>query len=489
MSFIGVDVGTAGCKAILLGENGDVLAVAEGQYHLLTPQPGWAELDPNQVFDAVKLAVRKVAHAAKSDPVRAISVSSMGDSIVPCDSAGSPVGNSILAFDTRNIIESDQFKQAFSPEWIFGVTGQPTHPSYSIVKIKWIRDHLPELFKVAGKYLCYEDFITCQLCGEAVISHSSAGRTMAFDIREKVWNEDLLGMAGINEDHMAVPVLSGEPLTQIKPALAEELGLSPDVMVVSGGHDQPCGSLGSGYFENDYAMDSTGTVEVLLVSCSEPILTEEMLTANICFWPHVIDGKFCTCGQILTAGAAFRWFRDELSAGEDYGAITKYFPEMPTELLFIPHLAGSGTPEFCPTAKGAFFGATLQTNKYEIAKSIIEGVCFELKLNMDLLERAGIALKGMRAIGGAAQSEVWMQMKADISGMPIEACRFINQCPLGAALLAAYGVGFFNSLYETIDFIPHETRQYLPDGKKVAIYEQKFEKYLRFRSAVGNFCV
>lgn len=486
MSFIGVDVGTAGCKAILLGENGSVLAEADGQYHLLTPRPGWVELDPTHVFDAVKIAIGKTVHAAQSNPVRAISVSSMGDTIVPCDNDGNPVGNSILAFDTRNILEASQFKQKFSPEWIFDVTGQPTHPSYSIVKIKWIHDHMRELFNHAVKYLCYEDFITCQLCGEAVISHSSAGRTMAFDIREKVWNEDLLDMAGIGQENMAKPTPSGQPITRIKPALAEELGLPADVMVVSGGHDQPCGSLGSGYFKDDYAMDSTGTVEVLLVSCSKPILTDEMLNANICFWPHVIDGKFCTCGQILTAGAAFRWFRDEMTGGEGYDDVTTHFPVMPTELLFIPHLAGSGTPEFCPTAKGAFWGATLQTSKYEIAKSIIEGVCFELKINMDLLEKAGIVLKGLRAIGGAAQSEVWMQLKADISGMPIEACRFVNQCPLGAALLAACGVGFFSSLDETLDFIPHETRVYLPDKKNQALYERKFDKYLRFRYAVSD---
>ena len=481
-----MDVGTAGCKAILLGENGDILAEAEGQYDLLTPQPGWAELAPKQVFDAVKFTIGKIAQAAKSDPVKAVSVSSMGDTIVPCNSEGDPVGNSILAFDTRNINEADQFKKEFNPEWIFSVTGQPIHPSYSIVKIMWIQKHLPKLFKETKKYLCFEDFITCQLCGEAVISHSSAGRTMAFDIHEKLWNDELLSMAGIGKENLAKPVSSGEQITKIKQKLADELGLSRDVVVVSGGHDQPCGSLGSGYFKNDYAMDSTGTVEVLLVTCIEPILTEDMLKANICFWPHVVDGKFCTCGQILTAGAAFRWFRDEISKGETYTTIASHFLEKPTELLFIPHLAGSGTPEFSPTARGAFFGATLQTNQYEIAKSIIEGVCFELKLNIDLLERAGITLKGLRVIGGAAQSEKWMQMKADICGITIEVCQFVNQCPLGAAILAAYGVGFFNSLDETTDFLPHETKVYFPNKKNNAAYEQKFSKYLQFRSAVGE---
>ena len=484
MSFIGVDVGTAGCKAILLGTNGKILDEASGQYDLLTPQPGWAELNPMQVFEAVKHAISKVAQTAKSDPVRAISVSSMGDTITPCDSNGSPVGNSILAFDTRNIQESGLFKDKFGADWIFKRTGQPVHPTYSIVKILWIKNQKPELFKAAKKYLCYEDFITCQLSGEAVISYSSAGRLMAFDLNEMAWNPELMEMAGIGEGNLAKPVASGERIGKIKPELAEELGLSSDVVIVSGGHDQPCGSLGSGYFKSDYAIDSTGTVEVLLVSCNEPVLTDEMLKANICFWPHVVADRFCTCGQILTAGAAFRWFKDELTDGEAYDTITTKFHDGPTELLFIPHLAGSGTPEFSPTAKGAFFGATLQTKKYEIAKAIIEGVCFELKLNIDLLEKAGIAIEGMRTIGGAAKSEQWMQMKADITGKEIDACHFVNQCPLGAAILAAYGIGFFKSLEETVHFVSHDIKKYIPEKQKQEEYTQKYEHYLRFRSAV-----
>jgi xylulokinase len=484
LSFIGVDLGTAGCKAILLGENGKILAEAGGQYDLLTPQPGWAELDPTQVFNTVKQAIGVISQAAKFDPVKAISVSSMGDTVTPCDGDGNPVGNSILAFDTRNIAESDQYKEKFGADWIFKITGQPVHPTYSITKILWIKRHFPELFKSAKKYLCYEDFITCQLCGEAVISHSSAGRVMAFDINKMVWNTDLLEMAGIDTGKLATPMPSGKKIGKIKPSLATELGLPKNVTVVSGGHDQPCGSLGSGYFKNDYAMDSTGTVEVLLVTRSEPVLTDKMLNANICFWPHVVEGEFCACGQILTAGAAFRWFRDALSDGEAYNSITSKFADGPSELLFIPHLAGSGTPEFSPTAKGAFYGATLQTNKYEIAKAIIEGVCFELKVNIDLLERAGITIKGMRAIGGAAQSTQWMQMKANITGKDIEACQFVNQCPLGAAILAAYGVGFFDSLEETTDFITHKVKVYKPFQKRQEEYVYKFQNYSRFRSAV-----
>lgn len=494
MSFIGVDVGTGGCKAILLGKDKKILGSAARDYSLQTPQPGWAELDPWKVLNAVKSAIREIAHVSSGDPVQAISVSSMGDTITPCDEKGDPIANSILAFDTRNILEADLFEEEFSRLWVFERTGQPIHPTYSITKILWIKRHMPDLFKQTAKYLCYEDFITCQLCGEAAISFSSAARIMAFDINTFDWNSDLLAFAGINDNKLANPVQSGIPLGPIKKNLAMELGLPDNVKVISGGHDQPCGSLGCGFSKNDFAIDSTGTVEVLLVSQNKPVLTEDMLEANICFWPHVIEDRYCACGQILTAGAAFRWYRD-LFFGPDegnkndnsnpsYEYITNQFSDQHSNLFFIPHLAGCGTPEFLPAAKGAFFGLTLQTDKYQIAKSIIEGVCFEMKLNINLLEHAGIAIKGMRSIGGAAKSAKWMQMKADIFDLKIEACQFVNQCPLGASYLAAYGTGYIKDLNETVGFIDHEIKEFAPVKDEAYTYSEKFREYLRFRSSI-----
>lgn len=494
MSVIGLDIGTAGCKAILVGDDGRILSKTSRSYQMIVPQSGWAELDAREVWQSVKTVISETRDKAADNSMKAISVSSMGDSIIPCDENNIPVGNSILAFDTRNIQEAALFSEKLGRKRIFEITGQPVHPTYSIVKILWLQRNNPKIFQQAKKFFCYEDFITAQLCGEAVMSHSSAGRTMAFDINTLKWNDDLLALGRIDESRLAKPQASGSLAGKIKKEVADELGLSGDVRIITGGHDQPCGALGCGLPQGNYAMDSTGTVEVLLVTSNQPILTDEMLESTICFWPHVIERQYCACGQILTAGAAFRWFRDTFAELEiadaskqhknAYDLITSQFSEEPTSVFFVPHLSGSGTPEFTPLAKGAMYGATLKTSRYDLAKSILEGICFELKINVDLLEKAGMKIDTLRCVGGAALSNVWMQIKADITGKGIEACKFVDQCPLGAAILAAFGVGIISNLNESETFVVRDSVLYDPIPKNQKIYERRFKDYHRFRSSV-----
>jgi xylulokinase len=342
-----LDVGTTGCKAIAINKEGEILSRATGQYPLVYSHTGWAELNPNEVWKEIKLLLHQVSAEVNNDPIQAISVSAMGDTITPCDQNLRPIANSILAFDTRNIQEAKFFETTFGKEWIFQKTGQPVHPTYSITKILWLKEHNPDVFDHANYFLCFEDLITGLLCGEAVFSYSSAARTMALDINDYSWNEEILDLASIDSAKLAQPMASGTMVGQIHEDLAREFRFSENAKIVVGGHDQPCGALGCGLFQDGVAMDSTGTVEVLLVTSDAPILSKEMLQSSICFWPHVIKGEYCACGQILTAGAALRWFRDVLGEKDSiqaaeqnrdaYDVITSKFHDVPSSLLFIPH--------------------------------------------------------------------------------------------------------------------------------------------------------
>jgi xylulokinase len=494
MSVIGVDVGTNGCKAIAVRDDGIILKRSFKQYGLITSLPGWAELNPCEVWDSVKWVIKDVSSTNKRDPVKAISVSSMGDTITPCDEHLQPIHNSILAFDVRSIQEADYLSTTLGRKWIFEVTGQPAHPTYSATKILWLKNNRPEIFEKSAKFLCYEDFIISQLCGEANTSYSSAARTMLFDIQQYAWDPSLLEACSIGESRLAIPRPSGTVVAPILRELANELGIRKDVRIVVGGHDQPCGALGIGLNSKEYALDSTGTVEVLLVTRDQPLLDTTMLDSNICFWPHAITGEYCACGLILTSGAAFRWFRDELGSSEisqaekekinPYELITSRFPPTPTNLFFIPHLSGSGTPEYTPYAKGVLYGVTLSTRKYEIAKAILEGITFELEINIDLLKKAGFNINILKAVGGATNSPAWMQLKADITGYSVEASQFSDQCPLGAAVLASYGIGLYRDLKEAVAAVRQPFITYQPDEKYVRTYQQQFEKYCQLRSAV-----
>jgi len=178
MSVIGLDVGTSGCKALILGEDGTILKTSYRNYGLITPQPGWAELDPNVVWNSVKHTIKELTCDLKTDPVKAISISSMSDTMTPCDENSNPVGNSIVSFDTRNILEADLFSEILGRKWIYKITGQSVHPTYTITKILWIQRNKPDLFMKANKYLCMK--ILLQL-------NCAAKQALAFQWQQEQW--------------------------------------------------------------------------------------------------------------------------------------------------------------------------------------------------------------------------------------------------------------------------------------------------------------
>jgi len=488
MSLLGVDVGTNGCKAIILNTNGEVIARASRSYNLETPRPGWVELDADLVWISIKQSIKEAVNSVPDDPVQTIGVSAMGDTVTACDSNFNPLQNSIVAFDTRNIQDAEVFKKKFGKSGIFQITGQPVHPTYSITKIHWIKRNLPEIFYATDYFLCYEEFITAKLCGNPITSYSTASRTMAFNIHQYCWWEEILDFVDLSPDRLPLLGSSGSKAGLVLPAVAQELGLRKDVIVVVGGHDQPCGALACGLFDDGIVMDSTGTVEVLLLTTKTPMLTQEMLDATICFWPHVVQEEYCACGQILTAGAAFRWYCEQFGMHENdisvFDAMTSGFSPEPANTLFIPHLSGSGTPEFNPAAKGALYGLTLNTDVFEIGKSILEGLCFELKINIELLENTGLLIDTIRAVGGAVKSDKWMQLKADITGKEIQACQLVDQCPQGAAILAGFGIGLFGTLSKSAGFLKSKYQTFSPNRDFTEAYDEKFQKYIKFRSVI-----
>lgn len=494
MSVLGLDVGTSGCKAILLGENGSILDKSSFSYDIIIPHPGFLELDPNDVWEAVRKAIKKITAAVKDDPIKAVSISSMSDTFTPCDANNRPICNSIIGIDTRNTIEAEYFSNTLGKKWIYKITGQAVHPTYTITKILWLQKNCLEIFKQAKKFLCYEDFIASKLCGNAVFGFSMAARTMAFDINKLCWNEKILDICNISSENFAIPSQAGTITGKIRKEIAEELNLSPGVKVVVGGMDQTCAAIGCGLSEDGWGMDSTGTVEVLIAINNKPILTDRMLKANICYWPYAIEKKYCALGQILTAGAAFRWFlnnfaNDEIEEAKNkktnpYDLMISRFKCEPSDLFFIPNLSGSGTPEFSPYAKGAVYGVTLKTDKYDLAKAIIEGLCYELMINVEIFKREGLNIQALRALGGASNSNEWMQIKADITGMTIEADNNADQSPLGAAIIAAYGVGLIDNLDDTSDFVKRELRRFSPITERQRKYGINFDNYLKFRSSI-----
>ena len=452
MSVIGLDIGTTGCKAIIFSDKWEVLASAAREYPILTPRPGWAEQDAELVFKLALESLGEAINRNEAEPPSALALSVQGEAVIPVDRRGAPAGNAILGMDTRTTAENAWLTETFGAETLFQRTGMPIHTMNTITKLLWLQKHEPELYGSAHQFLLYEDYFMRRLGGKAVISHCLASRTQMYDLQTGSWAEDILEKCRIDPNRLAeLPPESDGIVGMLDKEISRQLGLSGQVALVSGGHDQACAALGSGVIEPGLAMVSTGTAEVVEVAMSSPVLNESLRKGNISVYRHVVPGLFLAMTLNHSGGLLLRWFRDtlcrdksELAArtGQDaYELILADAPAEPTSLMVLPHFAGAGTPTLDTKSRGAILGMSFSTTQAEIAKAILEGLTFELRVNLDLLRDSGIEISELRAVGGGAKSDLWLQIKADICETPLQVPRVTEAACLGAAILASVAVG------------------------------------------------
>jgi xylulokinase len=312
MSLLGLDIGTTGCKAVVFDYDGRILGQAYREYPLLHPRNDWAELDANRIWNLTEEVLKTAIASAKNDPVKALSISVQGEAVVPVKKDGQVLCNFVVTFDKRTQPQYEWWNQTLGKQRIFEISGMPLHPMYSVNKIMWFKENMPELFGKAWKFLCVEDFIIYRLTGETVIDYSLAARTMAFDVRKKVWSEEILGKADIDSRVLSSVVPSGYVVGKVMQPVADELGMTGDVFVVTGGHDQPCGALGAGIIGAGMAMNAIGTSDCVCPAFEKPILTSSMLEGNYSCYPHVVGDMYVTIAFNLTGGLLLRWYRDTL---------------------------------------------------------------------------------------------------------------------------------------------------------------------------------
>jgi xylulokinase len=488
MSITGLDVGTTGCKAIVFSEEGEVLGQAAREYPVLTPRPKWAEQDAEAVWDLAWAALGDAVSSAEGDPPTAMALSVQGEAVIPVDEEGRALRPAILGMDARTGAENEWLTDQFGAEELFQRTGMPVHTVNTLPKLLWIQRHEPDLWRRAHQFLLYEDFFLRRLGGEARISHCLASRTQMYDLMPGRWADDLLDECGINHERLAALAPEGGGVVgTLRADLARELGLSDGLLLVSGGHDQACAALGSGVVEAGLAMDSTGTAEVVEVAMDSPTLAEELRQGDISVYRHVVPGLYVAMTLNHSGGLLLRWFRDTLSTavveraratGRDaYDLILEGAPDGPTELLVLPHFAGKGTPGFDTSSRGAIVGLTFGTAHADIAKAILEGLTFELRANVDLLDEAGIDIEELHAVGGGARSSLWLQLKADICRVPLRVPRVTEAACLGAALLAGVGAGAYADLDEAVAQTVHLRRRIEPNTSRAEAYDKVYQVY------------
>jgi sugar (pentulose or hexulose) kinase len=457
--LLGIDVGTTGTKSILLDEEGHIVSSSYRKYSRFCTENGHVEQEAEDWWKALSYTVRDCTKDLDSkDAVKAISLSTQGGSMVPVDVDGNPLANAVTWMDTRGAEQHEALLKLNGEDFYYLRSGWRLSNSFNLIQIVWLRDNVPEVFEKAARFLSTIDFINRRLTGEFRVDPTSAGMTQLFNIVEFKWDERLLALAGLSKERLPEITNSGEVVGTLSRNAALDLGLSNAVQVVSGGHDQYCAALGAGAIDTGDVLLSTGTSWVILAVTDHPVLNTE-------FYPspgrHVVEGKWGVISHTPTGGAAFQWMRDNMAAcrvNTDRSARLETFAEIDERvsrkkpgasgIFFHPYFAGTACPTWSLKSRASIIGIDLSHDRYDVFRAVMEGVTYEVKWMLDVLEDMGLSGRRLVVIGGAAKSEVWLKIISDITGLDVEVPDYRDTACIGAAILAGKGSGVFSSIEE-----------------------------------------
>ncbi len=446
MNYMGVDIGTGGCKASVFDEHGRQRAAAMREYDVIFTDGGGAVLEPDEVIGKCFEVMRECADRAEPNSIRGIGISSQGEAFTAVGEKNEILSKAMVSSDVSSQPIIEDWVENFGSEKLYQITGHTAHPLFTLFKLLWFKKSANDIWKKSRHFFCFEDLLQFRLGLRPAISWSLAGRTMMFDVRKHEWDPDILNEIGLSQEVLAAPMPPGAVAGTISAEAAHRLNLPAGTFVVTGGHDQTCSALGAGVTEEGVAMLGSGTVECICPAFQKPIFSAALMENNLCTYDYSISGLYTTVAYSLTGGNILKWFRDEFGSkemvdakltGQDvYDLLIAGLGDKPSSVMVLPYFTPSGTPYFDTRTKGAIFGLRLSTRRNEILKGLLEGVSFEMRLNLQILERAGHKIDELRWVGGGAKSKTLAQLKANVMNKNITMPDVKEAGCLGTAMLA-----------------------------------------------------
>lgn len=477
--FIGVDIGTSACKAAAFDENGTVLAQANRSYTVDYPAAGWAEQDPEAWWSAARDALADVLRQGTVDPERICGVGVDGQSwsAVAVDERGRALAPAPIWMDTRAREICERVKRDVGGKRIFDVAGNSFLPSYTTPKMLWFKEERPEIFARTYKFLQSNSYIVLKLTGVMSQDLSQSYGVHFFDMEKLCYDQVLAGELGLSAELVAPLYACDAVVGTVTEAAAAQTGLKPGTPVVAGGLDAACGTLGAGVYRAGQTQEQGGQAGGMSI-CTDRAVPHERLILS----PHVVPGTWLLQGGTVGGGGTLRWFRQELGQGMSFDQLTAEAEPIPPGaegLLFLPYMAGERSPIWDPDAKGVFCGLSFGKTRGHLVRAILEGVAFSLEHNLRVAAETGAAVDVLNAMGGASNSVLWTQIKADVTGRRMQVPGTDTATALGAALLAAVGCGVYRDYEEAVERTIRITRIQEPNWENHRKYQRYMELYLK----------
>ncbi len=446
---LGIDVSTTATKAVVVDDSGAVAGVGVGEYVFDVPQHLWSEQDPALWWQAAQQAVPAALSAAglTGGDVDAIGLTGQMHGLVLLDASDTVLRPAILWNDQRTAAECDLIRAALGAERLIEITGNDALTGFTAPKLVWVREHEPDLWRRAAHVLLPKDCLRLRLTGEHAMDKADGSGTLLFDLAARDWSAEVADALAVDVRWLA-PTYEGPTVTgTVSGAAAEATGLVAGTPVVAGGGDQSANAVGVGAVAPGVVALSLGTSGVVFAATAEPLYEPRGRVHAFC---HAAPGRWHMMSVMLSAAGSLRWFRDALAPGTDFGELVAAAEDVPAAtdgLHFLPYLSGERSPHPDPLARGAFVGLTLSHDRRHMTRAVLEGVAFGLRDGLDLMTAAGTpAPAQIRASGGGIASPLWRQILADVLATEIATVATAEGAAYGAALLAATGAGWFESV-------------------------------------------
>ena len=456
MNLMGIDVGTTSVKTAVFNEKLEMLTSSNIDY-IIESHGDIVEFDGEKYWEIIKTELENL-----EIPVDALAIDTQCETLILTDDEGNPVRKAIVWLDNRATKEAAFLENHFGRKKVYEITGQPEiTATWPACKLLWVKNNEPEIWAKTKKIFLLEDYLLYKLTGKFVTEKTLQSSTIYFDINRGTWWDDMLKVIGLTPDMLPTLCDSGEYIGDYK-----------GIKIVTGAMDQVSGAIGAGVIKKGIISEMTGTTMVIF-SPTDTIPEFDESSIVPCHYNY--DGKYCLLTWSSTAGMALKWFKNAFCENFSFKELDEIAEKIEpgcNGLTFLPYLCGSTMPKYNPDARGSFTGITPEHTRAHFVRSIMEAISSTLKENLDYI---GADVTEIRAMGGGANSPLWCQMKADMTGKTLHTLKNSETACLGGAILAGVGTGVFESVESVIDLIKIK-KSYTPGNTD---YSQAYSNYLK----------
>jgi gluconokinase len=477
--LIAIDIGTTSAKGFSISTSGEILYSHQQFYLTSFNAEGFAEQDPELIYNAVTDLIRK--SVILTDRCLGISFSAAMHSLTAIDGQGQVIIPLAIWSDTRSKIQSQKIKDEGLAQRFYEITGTPVHPMSPLCKLMWLKEHRPEVFNKTHKFLSIKEYVFFRMTGECVVDHSTASATGLFDIEKLKWSSEILSYLNLTKELLSVPVTVDQQFF-IRKEHAADLGLDQKTPLVIGASDGCLAQLGSNALGSDDLTVTLGTSGAVRVASSSRKLDPQGRVFN-----YILNEKVFICGGATNCGSVLiDWFKKsmDLTAPDDINEFAKQACQVPAGsmgLLCVPFLLGERAPIYNPDASGTFVGIKMHHTKSHFQRALLEGICFEIKWILETVETNFGKRNNIILSGGITRSPVFTQLLCDILGRKIVAHTGRDASSAGAARLG------FEALKIKFEMPKAELSSYKPDVSLRALYEKYFSAFIEIYERLKDF--